>query len=249
MAMENWERGPFQPPNNGTAKTETQVSLKMLWNPGLEESRELQSWAGGCAAGYTMAQRPEGWERGISPPKPTLLTFYCQTETRPLKSTTCSLPPLPSLLHAENEPPCNPAQREAFEKQPFPILGSQQQNIGVGCFSYSFGQSYYHHAAEKLPWEAVMLKPNLHIIRYAHTQGVNGAWKKEHPLQHLSSAYHHYHGLASWMKFWEHKVSPSRNPTVRGSSLTSQTRVPVLSHTGIDTGSNVNGKAPVEVNT
>ena len=67
-------------------------------------------------------------------------------------------------------------------------LGSQWQNVRVGCSSYSFGQSYYHHTAEKLPRVAVMLKPNLHIIQCTRTRGVDAAWKKVHPLQHLSLA-------------------------------------------------------------
>lgn len=187
MAMENWEwalRGPFQPPNNATAKMETQVSFKMLWNPGLEESRELQPWAGGCAAGYTKAG---SW--ASAHPSPPCLPPTAKPKRVPSEAQPAPFPSLPPPFHAENEPPCNPAQSEAFEKQPFPVLSSQQQNIGVVCFSYSFGQSYYHHAAEKLPRVAVMFKPNLHIIRYACSQGVDGAWKKVHPLQHLSSAY------------------------------------------------------------
>lgn len=79
---------------------------------------------------------------------------------------------------------CRVRLQKGSHSQP---LGSQQQNIGVGCSSYSFGQSYYHHAAEKLPRVAVMLKPNLYIIWYTRTRGVNAAWKKVHPL-HLSLA-------------------------------------------------------------
>lgn len=66
--------------------------------------------------------------------------------------------------------------------------GSQRQNVGVGCFSYSFGQSHYHHTAEEPPRVAVMLESNLHVIQYACTGGVDAAWKKVHPLQDLSLA-------------------------------------------------------------
>lgn len=80
---------------------------------------------------------------------------------------------------------CRVRLRKGGHSQP---LGSQQQNVGVGCLSYSFGQSYYHHTAEKLPWVAVRLRQNLRFIWYTCTQGVNTDWKKTHPLQHISLA-------------------------------------------------------------
>lgn len=88
----------------------------------------------------------------------------------PQKHRACSLPSYPSLFRDENDPPCNTAQPRLWKAHHSQPLGSQRQNVGVGCLSYSFGQSYYHHIAEKLSGVSVMVTPNPQISRYTRTR-------------------------------------------------------------------------------
>lgn len=119
---------------------------------------------------------------------------------------------------------------------PSPLV--QRQNARVGCLSYSFGQSYYHHVAEKLPGVSVRFTPNPQISRYTRTQALSAAWEEAHPLQHLS------------LSDAQPQSPPVGTSLQGGPSLAFQRRVPALSYMGIGAGiSNINSTAPVAAST
>jgi len=101
--------------------------------------------------------------------------------------------PLPSPIHHHfstqkmklHTTPGRGRLQQGSRPQP---IGSQCQTVRAGYSGYSFSQSFYHHAAEKLPRVAVVLKPNLRLTWYTRTRRADAAWKTAHPLQLLSPA-------------------------------------------------------------
>lgn len=220
----------------GTAPSSLQITpllgqkhrflLKFCENQVLRSCGSYSPKPGGvCAATYIMAWGLRGAAgRASAHPSPPHLLPGAEPKHVPSKVQG----PLPSpLYHHFSMQKMNHHATQGRARlwkggRPQP-LGSPQQNIRVGYFSYSFGWSYYHCPAEKLPQMAVMLKPNLHITWYTCTRGADAAWKKVYPPQRLSLA------DAQPQRLLQQEPSSPGDP-----SLTSRMRASVLSRTGID---------------